>query len=78
MLHKLLKRRRLGHLKVGARTLITAELVGSPAAADPDTAARTEGTELARVHMQLGRWSRFTPPCDECRHGDGRPVRSTG
>ena len=25
MLHKLLKQRRLGHLKVGARTLITAE-----------------------------------------------------
>jgi len=25
MLHKLLKERRLGHLKVGARTLITAE-----------------------------------------------------
>jgi hypothetical protein len=50
MLHKLLKQRRLGHLKVGARTLITAEHleqfreaseVPTPEVATPETPPET-------------------------------------
>ncbi|GAB3654531.1 hypothetical protein GCM10027596_06470 [Nocardioides korecus] len=50
MLHKLLKQRRLGHLKVGARTLITAEQLAQFREASevpgPETAAETS-PELA-------------------------------
>ena len=63
MLHKLLKQRRLGHLKVGARTLITAEHLeqfreasevpgpGTPAETSPEQ-AMTVAVQTSPVHQE--------------------------
>jgi len=56
MLHKLLKQRRLGHLKVGARTLITAEHLEQFREASevpgPDTPAETSPEQAVTVIVQ--------------------------
>jgi excisionase family DNA binding protein len=56
MLHKLLKQRRLGHLKVGARTLITAEHLEQFREASevpaPETAADTSTDQALTVTGQ--------------------------
>ena len=56
MLHKLLKQRRLGHLKVGARTLITAEHLEQFREASevptPETAAKTSPDQALTVTGQ--------------------------
>ena len=63
MLHKLLKQRRLGHLKVGARTLITAEHLeqfreasqvpgpGTPAETSPDQ-TMTMAVQTSPAHQE--------------------------
>ena len=63
MLHKLLKQRRLGHLKVGARTLITAEHLeqfreasevpgpGTPAETSPEQ-AMTVAVQTSPAHQE--------------------------
>ena len=70
MLHKLLKQRRLGHLKVGARTLITAEHLEQFREASevpaPGTAAETSPEQALTV---TGQTSSVHP---------GRPTRTRG
>ena len=64
MLHKLLKQRRLGHLKVGARTLITAEHLAQFREASevpgPVTPLETSPEQASKVTAQ-------TPPAPQGR-----------
>ena len=87
MLHKLLKERRLGHLKVGARTLITAEHLEQfsrslrgphthdlPRAEHHQGRPRREAQSASRTRPRHPRHGRFRGLLSRCVVSRGAPI----